>query len=377
MIYSNIAAYNDRQVAKYLKILLKDNEFSNLIKKVKSLPSIFAEKDFSSLIKKIKKIKTIKDFQKVMLSLLNQNIKETTDQITLSGIESIPTDKGILYISNHRSTSLDASYLNYILSSNGKDTAYNGAGDNIFETKWLGHLIRLNKGFIVKRNVEEIDKKIKEANRLSKYINKLLKKGNSVWIANRPGRAKNGIDKTDSVIISMLSRTIKNKNYGEWLQSFNLIPISISYEIIPRDLNMAMEVAGELSKKSFNDRKNIVNEIGAHKGRIHYSFGNKIFGEKRKEIVAAIDKEIISNYKLWDTNWLAYLKLEKNIDPKDKKLILDNIDIDKANKILDRGKELSPNSEQKLYEMYANSVKTALQYSESIESLIEHNNKLS
>ena len=366
MDYKDIAAYSNSDYEKNIEALINNPGFLDLLNKFSTLPEILGENNIDAVINRFKQVKSVDDFQLIMHDVIEYNVKTTTDGLTYSGIENLPENKGSLFVSNHRSTSLDAAYINEILFRAGRETVYNGAGDNIFETKWLGYMIRLNKGFIIKRDVEDIDEKITEATRLSGYINSLLIQGRSVWIAQRPGRAKDGIDATDSVIIAMLFKSLEDKSYGEWLSSINLNPVAISWEIVPCDLTLARELAGETDAGGqFRDLKNILFEIGENKGRVHFSFCKSVHGERRGEIVKAIDAEIQQSYKLWGSNWLAWLETEEVSDA-DRETILKNIDVPRAEKILGRAKDLSPEAGRKLYEMYANPVKSSLRYTPSI-----------
>ncbi len=315
----------------------------------------------------MKQIKTVEDFQKIMFILLKYNISKTTDGLTSSGEEKLSNERGTLFISNHRSTSLDPAYFNYILHQVCNKTAFIGAGDNIFDTDWLGHVIRVNKGFIIKRTVEDFDEKLYEAKRLSHYINSLLNDKQMIWIANKSGRAKDGLDQTDSVVLSMVFQGAEKENYLEFLNSINLIPLSISWEIIPLDLKLAKEsVQDNQNQEQGRDLSNILSEIEDYKGRVHFSFCNRVIGEKRGAIVKAIDKEIHLNYKLWGVNWLAYLKLN-DVSKEDKALIIRHIDVERAEGILNRGNLLTTEEKNFFYGIYANPVKSALVYFDSIQ----------
>ncbi len=371
MDFSDISAYEDRQVAGVLEQLLNNRQFMEILHEFKSLPEILSPGKSIPIETYFKKIESVDAFQGIMFALLNDNITKTTRSLSYSGIENLPEDSSFLFVSNHRSTSLDASYLNYILHFANRVTVYSGAGDNIFETDWLGHLIRLNKGFIIKRDVPDIDDKIIEAERLSRYIYSLLKSGRSVWISQQPGRAKNGMDKTDSVIITMLNKYQSgDKNYSEWLEEITLIPLCISWESIPCGLQMAKELNNAAEKSPFSDMRNILEEINSYKGNVHYHFCKRVQGKSRSEIVRLIDEQIINNYQLWDTNWLAFLKTT-DVSGSDKKMILKSIDEERTEKIFSEVLPFSAAVQKSYYEMYAHPVKSALQSVNSLGDLLE------
>ncbi len=373
--FEHIKAYDDINVNSAIKEILNDKDFINRINQNPDILKIFKIDGVQNFIDKFLNIHTVKDFQKIMFKLLDTNIELTTDGLSFSMDENLNDKNKILFISNHRSTSLDSAYLNYILRFLNLETVYSGAGDNIFETKWLGHLIRLNKGFIIKRNVEDIDDKIAQAKLLSGYINYLLEQNKTVWITQKPGRSKDGIDKTDSVIITMLNKYNENLKYSDWLKKITLLPICVSWEIIPCADFMVKETIGNSIQEPFVDRNNILHEIGSFKGRVHYHFGKRIFGEKRKEIVNNIDEQILSNYILWDTNLYAFLENE-NLSKKDKNLITANIDINRAKSIFEKTKLTTNKEKRLLLDMYANPVREALKLSSSLENVILKSNKL-
>lgn len=369
MGFSDISAYRKSKVSVYMRKVLADPSFVALLDKVKGLNKLLNVPSYKSLVKKLGKITTIRTFNSLMTVLLKHNIQTTTDEVSYSGLGNIPKNSGYTLMSNHRSTSLDPLYVNYVLHNLGFPTTYTGCGDNIFKTKWLEHIIRLNKGFVVKRQVEDLDEKLLEAKRLSMYIKKLVSKKKSVWIAHRNGRAKNGSDETDSVLITMLYKGFNTGNYQQWLEEFCMIPLTISWEIVPCDLLMAEEVTGELAPtKSHRDLKNILHEIKSKKGRLHVSFGKRVYGSKRNEIVNTIDKEIQSNFRLWDSNWLAYI-LTEDLSSADKDLISAHINFDKAEAVLDRRDTISENAQKHFLAMYANPVRNALKYSSLFEVL--------
>ena len=79
---------------------------------------------------------------------------KTTDGITYDGIENVPDDHASTFITNHRDIVLDASFLNLCFLRNGKPTSEIAIGDNLLIYEWIADLVKINKSFIVKRNLK-------------------------------------------------------------------------------------------------------------------------------------------------------------------------------------------------------------------------------
>ncbi|HAF94154.1 MAG TPA: glycerol acyltransferase, partial [Pseudomonas sp.] len=79
-------------------------------------------------------------------------------------------------------------------------------------------LMRLNKSFIVRRSISGRREKLAAYQVLSAYINHSIRQdGESVWIAQAEGRAKDGDDRTDSAILKMLHMSRKDEPFAEAL----------------------------------------------------------------------------------------------------------------------------------------------------------------
>lgn len=310
MDFSDIRAYPERLFITYWNKILKDPHFNILLNHVgKSQQKI--KEQFLGL-------KTPEQFRGAMVHLVELLVYKTMKEISFSGTQELQNFKkqGSIFISNHRSTSLDPILFNYMLHKETGQTAYNAAGDNLQNTSWLGHLIRLNKGFIVKRTIDDMDEKLHEANKLSFYIRSLVERGKNVWIAQRNGRAKDGNDVTDSAVLAMLKLSHKEKSWEEFSSATPLIPISMSYEEIPLDTVIAKDHLGLIDKSDKGrDSSQVFEEIGEQKRRIHIHVSPRIIGSKRGELVKGIDREIITGTRIWQSNKYA-AELLKSIGSK-------------------------------------------------------------
>ncbi len=370
MSYTDISAYPESRLSTTIKRLFSDPQFRAILKKAWGLPRVFNKKNLASVFHWVKTFSSIDEFQSMMFHLVNFNLRTTSDGLTVTGIDHLSQSGSRLFLSNHRSTVLDTSYLNFVLAGSGLPTVYSAAGDNLMKTAWIQHLIRLNKGFVVKRNVDGVQEKLDEARRLSSYISDLLGEGNSVWIAHRGGRAKNGDDKTDSSVLKMLSMNSTFSGFEEWSARTRIVPMTISWEQLPQDEILAREVANELEPSvGHRDLLNIVGEINGWKGRVHIAFGERVTGSTRSEIVASLDREIQTNYRLWDANWLAFARTAR-VAHATRANILAHIDLARGERVLSRAAKLTPATAEAFLSMYAQPVVNALKRAGTIDDLL-------
>ena len=166
------------------------------------------------------------------------------------------------------------------------------------------------KSFIVKRSVEAPREKLKALSHLSHYIGLSIEEGESVWIAQREGRAKDGNDKTEDAVLKMISLygRQKKQDFKEYMSSLNIVPVSITYEYDPNDLAKARELnekelTGEYRKDEFEDIDTITRGIRGYKGHVKLVAGDPITGgfENAEELAAILDKFIWSNYEMYPT----------------------------------------------------------------------------
>ena len=72
-------------------------------------------------------------------------------------------------------------------------------GNNLLIRPWIETLVRLNNSFIVKRNVP-VRQMLEVSKVLSTYIrHTITETKESIWIAQREGRAKDSDDRTQAV----------------------------------------------------------------------------------------------------------------------------------------------------------------------------------
>ncbi|MDR1743717.1 MAG: 1-acyl-sn-glycerol-3-phosphate acyltransferase [Dysgonamonadaceae bacterium] len=268
--------------------------------------------------------KTVSEFQlKVIYPVFANLIKKTSLGVKGLNWENI-TGKGdsYVFVSNHRDIILDASFLNMGMMDKGLSTTEVAIGDNLLIYPWISNLMRLNKSFIVKRSAS-LRQKLEEAKHLSEYIHHVVVDNKeSVWIAQREGRAKNSDDKTQASVLKMLSLS-GNASPLMALKNLNITPLSFSYELDPCDYLKAKELQQkrdnpEYKKTLMNDLESMITGLVGFKGHVYFKFGecinsqfekmdpalnNSDFIQKTAEI---IDAEIYRNYVFFPFNYVAY-----------------------------------------------------------------------
>lgn len=319
-LFAEIRPYHDDEVPAALARLMADEELLAAIAHFR-FPSLSRWLGWllkplirSALQRRWAKVRTVRDVQMEVAHFMESMIASTTEGVTYSGLEQLDSQKGYLFISNHRDIAMDPAFVNWGLYKCGLETVRIAIGDNLLRKPCATELMRLNKSFIVKRSVKGPREMMKAFNELSAYIAHSLGDGHSIWIAQKEGRAKDGDDKTDPAILKMFYMAGKQQKRGfaEYMQSLNIVPVAISYEFDPGDEAKARELveraqSGSYEKGEFEDIDSIVAGIVGFKGRVHVSLGKPLSGDydSPEELALAIDQAIHSQYRLFPSNLLA------------------------------------------------------------------------
>jgi 1-acyl-sn-glycerol-3-phosphate acyltransferase len=320
--FDDIRPYRDEEVPEVLRRLW-DNKW--LISGLRAVflpktPGIF-KPVFDWIMRaylglKLKNIHTIEDFQRKIIvdTLLHHMVKKTISGLSYEGLEHLTRGEAYIFISNHRDIVLDPALLDYILNKNNLAMAQIAFGDNLMFNDAISDLIRVNRGVIVKRDLPPREQ-FRESMRLSAYLKTVIEGGESLWIAQRSGRSKDGMDVTNPAIVKMLYFAYRREklSFREFLERVRIVPVSISYEYDPCDRMKAWEIhrkrtRGEHKKRKYEDLLSIMTGIKGFKGKVHYKFSPPLEPEyeNEKELAAAIDERIQKGYKLWSTNFIAY-----------------------------------------------------------------------
>ena len=292
-------------------------------------------------------------------------LENSTTGFSVSGGDNLDKNKGYLFISNHRDIILDCTLLDYALKQKNLPLCEMAVGDNRMVNQLVEDLFRMNGGIIIKRNLPMREKYL-ESIRISEYFVETVSEENkSIWVAQKSGRSKDGRDLTQSAIIKMLYLSKKKEgcSFSELIKKCNIVPVAISYQYDPNDINKGREEVtkehndGKYEKKKYEDLISMVKGLRCQKGQVHVSIGNPLEGEYNtpEEVAAAIDREIHLNYRLFDTNYLAYDVLEGGDRFKDHYATLDR------NEFLSKFAHLSEDVRSFVLNTYANPVRMMLE----------------
>lgn len=241
-------------------------------------------------------------------------IRDTVHELTVEGLDGLPADRPYLFLSNHRDIVMDSALLNYLLHGAGHRTARVAVGDNLLSEPYAADLMRLNKSFVVQRNVTGTKALYQALNRTSGYIRHSLEEGESVWIAQRQGRAKDGFDRTDPALLKMLSLGWRKElaSFGELLERVCLVPVSVSYELDPCDRRKAHELyvaeqQGGYVKDPGEDLESMVDGITGYKARVHFRLAPPLGGDypDPDALAAALDRIIVGGLRVFPTHVTA------------------------------------------------------------------------
>jgi hypothetical protein len=292
---------------------------------------VFLPEALNQLVLKEKDtVSSITEFQaRIILPVMKAIEKSSIDKLTTTGLDHLNPNERYLFISNHRDIILDSAFLNTVLFENGFTTGQIAIGDNLMKHRMSELIFRINKSFVVKRTGSPIEL-YRYSVLLSEYIRKqIVEKIDSVWIAQREGRAKDGNDRTQAGLLKMLSLSCTG-DLKQYFQDLNIVPVSISYEYDPCDILKAREYLKKQAdpeyKKAFQeDVEQMLLGLRGAKGRVHFHFGTPLIealevfdtvpkGKKQLEILASlIDQSIHAHYNLLPVNYVAYdLLMESN-----------------------------------------------------------------
>lgn len=319
--FEDIRPFYDSEFHDKMKELVKEPKFEHAVRYV------LRDIDYDVFCQQLLALDNKKDFQLlIMRSFLEGLTQKTTKGLTGGNFEILDKTKSYTFMSNHRDIVLDASFLNLLLIYHGINTSEIAIGNNLLIFDWISDLVRLNKSFIVKRNLG-VRQTLDAARQLSGYIHfAITQKHESVWIAQREGRAKDSDDRTQESLIKMLS-IAGGGDLLDNLKEINLVPVSISYEYDPCDYLKAYEFLlkrdnPEFKKSQEDDLHSMETGLLGFKGRVHFQISPCINEELDKlsaceeksellsHILTIIDKAIHANYRLYPGNYVAYDMLQ-------------------------------------------------------------------
>jgi hypothetical protein len=317
--FDEIRPYRDEEVHPVLMKLTKEPQLLALF------PKLFPDIPSQQIVDFLQNIYTVKDFQKqVIHTYINRVEDKTTKGVQILGRENINKEKAYLFISNHRDIVLDSAFLNSNFFRIDLPLTEIAIGDNLLIYDWIKDLVKLNRSFIVQRNLP-IRQMLESSERLSAYIRQTITERNqSVWIAQREGRAKDSNDRTQEALLKMFNMS-GTKEFVENMTELSVCPLSISYEYDPCDYLKAKEFQQkrdnpDFKKTSQDDLINMQTGINGYKGHVIFYIKGNINEEielirnhptaNRAEqltlMAELINKHIHLNYTIFSNNKVAY-----------------------------------------------------------------------
>jgi len=317
--FDEIRPYFDQEVPESMTRMLADPVFARVLKNY-----FIDDSKIQEIRDAMLQIREVEAFQlRFMVPLFENIIKSSSNGLIIEGLDRLEKDRSYLFISNHRDIVLDSALLNVLMYRYGYKSTEIAMGSNLLIYQWIEDLSRVNRSFIIKRNIP-VRQMLESSKLLSSYIrNSVTNNGNSIWIAQREGRAKDGLDVTSPALLKMLNMSNK-RNFTQGYQELSIVPMAISYEIEPCGNEKVAELLKrqldpEFQKSEKDDLLSMISGLKNQKGRIQIQFGTPIgrsalkriskegnINDRLKQLAEYIDKQIYINYKLFPNNFIAY-----------------------------------------------------------------------
>lgn len=314
--FDDIRPYYDAEISSAMSRIARSDVFPVLAS------WIFPGRDLEDVRRMVLSFKTIKEFQfGVMIPVNRQIIERSITELTFRGFEKLNPDMQYLFVSNHRDIMLDASLLQYLFAQRERDTTEITFGANLMTKGLITDIGKSNKMFRVERG-GKLKGFYMSSRHLSDYIRyTLTDKKQSVWIAQRNGRTKDGDDHTDQGIIKMFCMSCPEDKIKA-LSDLHIVPVSISYEWESCDVMKAIDLyesrLEKYIKKPGEDLTSILTGIIQHKGRVNFTLGDEITeddliqydsctnNDYHRLVAQLLDERINGAYKLYPNNYVAH-----------------------------------------------------------------------
>ena len=313
--FDSIRPFEGAEIKEAIARLLASNDFLQLFCKI-------TQTSTEDLVDRLNKSTDRDSFQELVFGhFADRFIQLTTGGVTTTNLEKVDSKQAYIFLTNHRDIILDSAILNFKLREAGKPYTQAAIGSNLLITDWITDLVKLNSCFVVERDIS-VREMITSSLLRSKYIRQTISEAkNSIWIAQKEGRTKDGNDKTQPSLLKML-KIGGQDSFLETFKALNIMPIAISYEWEPCDIYKTKELyikeTDKYIKTKEDDMNSMVNGMVGEKGRVHYSFApiseeellnvdkEPNNGAKIDALVKLIDNKIHKNYKLFPNNYIAY-----------------------------------------------------------------------
>ena len=316
----NIQPYTDEEAVEALRRVSRHPALPVISK------YLFPEFPVDSLKKMLLDIKGVEDYQmSIVAKAVSVIIGRSSSGFTYEGVQNLrdlPGSGKFLAISNHRDIVLDPALMQWMLMLNNIPMTEICVGSNLVSNRIVEALLRSNRMITVIRGISAREMYL-SSQILSRFVRGEVVSGrSSVWIAQREGRTKNGLDVTEQGLLKMFDMS-GEKDFRSNFMELNIVPMSISYEYEPCDSRKAREILmkemdGTYKKRKNEDMHSILTGIRQWKGRIHLNIGKPLTekeitraswyekNDRYQAIRRVLDERIIKGYKLWKTNYMGY-----------------------------------------------------------------------
>ena len=151
MEYSDICPIADKDFHNEMSILVQEPMFQQIV------GVLLPDYKYSQLKHVLLSLNSKREFQlKIMAPFLEGLFAKTGTSLSTSGLDLLDRESPYMFITNHRDIVLDSAQLGYTLIKEGLDSCEIAIGNNLLIYDWITKLVRLNKSFIVKRNLGRI-----------------------------------------------------------------------------------------------------------------------------------------------------------------------------------------------------------------------------
>ena len=293
--FDSIRPFQGAEIESARERLCQSQEFLSLFSQITKIES-------ETILRALKQVRDRDSFQKSFFGPVVQSlIHTTTDGVSVGGMELVDPEASYIFMSNHRDIILDSAILNLLLREHHKKYTRAAIGSNLLINEWITDLVKLNSCFVIERDISVREMLTSSALR-SKYIRGVIEENHeSVWIAEREGRTKNGDYSAQQSLLKMLKMSGPT-HFSDNFKALNIMPLSISYEWEPCDDLKTQELytksTGEYIKTPEADMHSMVTGLASYKGRVHFQIDHIT--------PTIIDKKIHRNFKLWPNNSIAY-----------------------------------------------------------------------
>jgi len=316
--FDDIRSSSDSEVEGLIAQLIRSPKLSDVLHALSIEGS-----DQSTKIDSLARIRTMQAFQNWVQSYALPQIERTYQHIDCIGLDHIKSGEGHILVSNHHDILMDPLVVNLSLLNHGHQIAHCAIGDNLIQSNEAIALASLCRCFKVVRSLTSPRAMLQAMKVQSAYINYLrFNHSAHIWIAQKEGRSKDKIDKTNPALIKMLSLAKpKSLPLEDFIESQRIVPVSISYEWDPCDISKALQLENELNpdmstKPAGQDMDDMQQGLFGRKGAIRVSFGEPLKNSvgrllNRYEASNQIDEFIARNSAVFASNCAAHALLNQ------------------------------------------------------------------